>query len=40
MSREKVEVFDPRSRHLYSDQDPANVLMAVALSAHRIAGER
>ena len=38
--REWVLVFDPRSRHLYSDQDRANVLMAVALSAQRIAGER
>ena len=38
--REWVLVFDHRSRHLYSDQDRANVLMAVALSAQRIAGER
>lgn len=35
--REWVVVFDPRSRHLYSDQDRANVLMAVARSAQRIA---
>ena len=37
--REWVLVFDPRSRHLYSDQDRANVLMAVAKSAQRIADE-
>ena len=35
--REWVVVFDPRSRHFYSDQDRANVLMAVARSAQRIA---
>lgn len=35
--REWVLVFDPRSRHLYTDQDRANVLMAIALSAQRIA---
>jgi hypothetical protein len=37
--REWVLVFDPRSRHLYSDQDRANVLLAVAMSARRIADE-
>lgn len=35
--REWVLVFDPRSRDLYSDRDRANVLMAVAMSAQRIA---
>ncbi len=38
--REWVLVFDARSRHLYSDQDRANVLGAVARSAQRIADER
>ncbi len=38
--REWVLVFDPRSRDLYSDQDRANVLKAVARSAQRIADER
>ena len=37
--REWVVVFDPRSRDLYTDQDRANVLMAVAISAQRIAEE-
>ncbi len=37
--REWVLVVDPRSRHLYSNQDRANVLMAVAMSAQRIADE-
>jgi len=37
--REWVLVFDPRSRPLYSDQDRANVLMAVAMSARRIADD-
>ena len=35
--REWVLVFDPRSRHLYSAQDRANVLMAIAMAAQRIA---
>jgi hypothetical protein len=37
--REWVLVFDPRSRDLYADQDRANVLMAVAMAAQRIADE-
>lgn len=37
--REWVLVFDRRSRDLYSDQDRANVLMAVAVSAQRIADQ-
>jgi hypothetical protein len=35
--REWVLVFDARSRSLHSDQDRANVLMAIAMSAQRIA---
>lgn len=35
--REWVIVFDPRTRGLYSDQDRANVLRAVANAAQRIA---
>jgi len=37
--REWVIVFDPRTRHLYSDQDRANVLRSVANAAQRIADE-
>ncbi len=38
--REWVLVFDARSRPLYSDQDRANVLLAVANAAKRIADQR
>jgi hypothetical protein len=37
--REWVIVFDERSRHLYTDQDRANVLMAVAKAAQRVADQ-
>ena len=38
--REWVIVFDERSRHLYTDQDRANVLMAVAKAAQRVADQQ
>ena len=33
-------VFDERSRHLYTDQHRANVLMAVANAAQRVVDQR